>query len=292
MRTASALWRWADDPADAELAAFLDEFAAAADPAAVRARQTEGSCYTLITYSRRSVLRALRTEDPAAALSAFAALSVVEMSRVDPRDMAVAAALASHGARRVGLDPALVLDGPVTRAEPAVASLLAGAARGDAGTGGYHELRTKTGPVLIDARGPVAGAVALVKAGLAVAAVVEDDGRYAVRGVATELNMPAVWITETPAYRKVKRVVSVTAEPPDTSAHFLLTFLLETDSPETAATLAAATRDDMPGAVILGVAAGKRCAVVIARSVVLGVPTVEDDRSLSRLAEPVRAVLA
>jgi hypothetical protein len=298
LRAATALWRWVDAPQDAELAAFLAEYAeyaGVADPAPVRARQTERSCYTLITYARRCVLRALRTGDPAAALSAFEALSVVEMDRVDPRDLAVAASLVSYGARRVELDPRLVLDGPARRAEPAVADLLHGAATGAAGSGGYHELRTRTGPVLISAGGPVAGAVALLKTALAIAAAVEDDGRYGVTTVATELNLPAVWLAETPpvaaARRTLKRVVSIMADPPDSGAHFLLTFLVEADTEDNATTIAEGVRRDREGAVLLAVAAGKRVAVVIARSAVLGVPPIEDDRSLARLTEPVTAAL-
>ncbi len=296
LRAATTLWRWVDAPQDAELAAFLDECAAVADPAAALARLSERACYTLLTYARRCVLRALRTKDPAAALGAFAALSAVSLDHVDPRDLAVAAALAGHGARRVGLDPRQVLDGPVTRAEPAVASMLSGAATSTSGTGGFHELRTRTGPVLIAAGGPVAGAVALLRTALAIAAAVEDDGRYGVTGVGTELFLPAVWLAETPAAvaarGNIKRVASVMAEPLDSSTHLLLTFVVAADTEATARTIAGAARQDLDGAVIFAVAAGTRCAVVIGRTAVHGAAPIEDAGSLARLTEPVRAALA
>jgi hypothetical protein len=149
--------------------------------------------------------------------------------------------------------------------------------------------------VLIDASGPVAGAVALLKAALTVAAVIEDDGRYGVTGVATQLSLPAVWLAEAPAVegarRALKRVVSVMADPPDSGAHFLLTFLVEADTEENATTIADAVHRDRDGAVILGIAVGRRAAVVIARSAVHGVPLIEDERSLARLTEPVTAAL-
>jgi hypothetical protein len=282
---ATVLWRWVDAPQDAEIAAFL---------AAPAPGLTEDDFYTLMTYARRCVLRAIRTRDPAAALAAFDALSLIEMARVDWRDVVVAASLASHGARRTGLDPELVRTGPVRRAEPAVADLLTNAATSEAGTGGYHELKTATGPVLIDANGPVRGAVALLRTALAVAEVVEDDGRYEVGGIAVERELPAVWLdggAETER-RRLKRCAAVRADPPGSRSHFLLVYVAEAASDEDAAAIAASARRRVfAGAVELGIAVGSRCAVVIARTVVLGEPDIEDDQSLARLADPVTAAL-
>lgn len=284
-RRATVLWRWTDAPQDAEIAAFLR---------APVPGLTEADCYTLITYARRCVLAALRTSDPAAALRAFDALSLVELDLMDWRDVVMAASLVGYAARRVGLDPELVLAGPVRRAEPAVADLLAKAARSEAGTGGYHELRTADGPVLVDANGTVRGAVALMRTALAVAAVVEDDGRYEVGGVAVDREIPAVWLdggAETER-RRLRRCASVRAEPPGSRTHFLLVYVAEAASDEDAAAVAAsARRRVLDGAVELGIAVGSRCAVVIARTAVLGEPDLEDAASLARLTAPVTAVL-
>lgn len=283
-RRATVLWRWVDAPQGAEIAALLH------DP---DLRLTESDYYTLMTYARRCVLAALRTADLATALAAFEALSRVDMDRVDWRDVTVVASLASYGARRTGLDPELVLTGPVRRATPAVAELLTGAAISEAGTGGYHELRTTNGPVLIEVSGPVRGAVALLKTALGVAAAIEEDGRYEVGGVGVEREVPAVWLDGAEEERRrLKRCVSVRADPPDSDAHFLLVFLVEaaTDA-DAAAIAAAAQRRVFPGAVELGIAVDRRCAVVIARSAVHGVPPIEDDRSLTRLTAPIIAAM-
>ena len=284
-RRATALWRWVDAPQDAEIEAFLRSPAPGL---------TESDFYTLMTFARRCVLRALRTKDPAAALAAFDALSLIRLDQVDWRDVVVTATLASYGARRTGLDPELVLTGPVRRAEPAVADLLTGAATSDAGTGGYHELKTANGPVLIDASGPVRGAVALLRTALAVAEVVEDDGRYEVGGVAVDRELPAVWLdgsAET-ARRRLKRCASVRADPPGSRSHFLLVFIAEAATDEDASAIAAsARRRVLDGAVELGIAVGNWCAVVIARTAVYGQPDLEDERSLARLTEPVTAAL-
>ena len=287
-RTASALWRWVDAPQDAVVAAFVDEFTRVADPAAVRAGLTDTSTATLMTYARRCVLRALRTRDPAVALAAFDALSAVGWTRVDPRDLMVAASLASHAARRTGLDSRLVLDGAAARAEPQVGRMLGQAATSAAGSGGYDELRTPDGPVLVS--GSVKGATAILRTALAVAAVIEDDGRYEVATVSVERELPAVWLDDDPpARRRLRRCVSVMAEPPDTNRHFLLAFVLDAASEEDAATVAAAVRADSDGTVHLGVAEGRRCAIVIARPVEYGAAGIED--SLDRFAAPLTAAM-
>ncbi|HEX6361118.1 hypothetical protein [Actinophytocola sp.] len=295
-RSAAALWRWVDAPQDAALTAFVEEYGKADDPAAVRSRLTPGDFYTLMTFARRCVLAALRTSAPALARTAFEALSAIELDRIDWRDMAVVSSLVSYAARRVGLAPDEVLTGAVLRAEPAVADILRNATTGEGGSGGYHELKTPSGPVLVEISGPVRGAVDLLKRALRVAEAIEADGRYDVSNVAVEREVPAVWLVETPeaatARRRLRRCVSVRAEPPGDRANFLLVFLAEAESEEAAETVAsAARRRVMDQASLLGIAAGRRCAVVVARSAVYGEPSIEDGPSLTRFVAPITTVL-
>jgi hypothetical protein len=148
--------------------------------------------------------------------------------------------------------------------------------------------------VLIDASGPVRGAVALLRTALAVAAVVENDGRYEVGGIGVEREVPGVWLdggAETER-RRLRRVASVKADPPAGRTHFLLVYVVEAASDEDAEAIAAsARRRELDGAVELGIAVGSRCAVVIARTAVHGQPDLEDDASLARLTDPVTAAL-
>lgn len=292
-RSATVLWRWVDAPQDAVLREFLRDYSRAVDPAAIRASLSEGDFYTLMTFARRCVLAALRNSAPATVLLAFEALSVIELDRVDWRDVTVTASLVSYAARRARLDPDEVVTGPVRRAEPAVASQLRRAATSDGGSGGYHELKTADGPVLIQVSGPVRGAIRLLRRALGVAAVIEADGRYEVSGVSAEREIPAVWLTPEAeeARQRLRRCVSVRAEPPNDRAHFLLVFLAEATSDEDAATITAGLRT-LDGAVELGITAGRLCAVVIARTAVLGASDIEDDRTLARLTAPISAALA
>lgn len=291
-RQATVLWRWVDAPEDAVIMAFVSEYSQAADPALMRSRLTELDFYTLMTFARRCALAALRGS--ATALAAFDALSAIELDRVDWRDVIVASSLVAYAGRRVGLDPEAVLTGAVRRAEPAVAELLQSAVTGDGGSGGYDELRTASGPVLID--GSVKGAVALLKRAVRIAEVIEDDGRYEVTGIGVGRDLPAVWLGDDPdveaARRRLRRCVTIHAKLPGSRAHMLLVFLVEAEEDRHAETVAAAARSQEPReAVQLGIAVGRLCAVVVARSGVLGVPCIEDGRSFERFTAPVTAAL-
>jgi hypothetical protein len=293
-RQATVLWRWVDAPQDAVVMAFVREYTQAADPALVRSRLTEFDFYTLMTFARRCALGALRSKSPETALAAFDALSAIQLDVVDWRDVVVASSLVAYAGRRVGLDSEAVLTGAVRRAEPAVADLLRGAATSDAGSGGYQELRTASGPVLID--GSVQGAVALLKRAIKIAEVIEADGRYEVTDIGVGRDLPAVWLGDAPeveaARRRLRRCVTLHARLPDSRAHMVLVFLVQAEEDRHAQTVASAARSQEPHeAVQLGIAVGRLCAVVVARSGVLGVPCIEDGRSFARFTAPVTAAL-
>jgi hypothetical protein len=296
---AAVLWRWVDASQDAAVWAFVRAYSGVADGARIRASLTMDDFYTLLTYARRCVLAAIRNEDPGAAEAAFDALAVIDAGRVDWRDVVVAASLASFAARRVGLAPEEVLSGAVLRAEPQVADILARAATKEidlAGDWGYREVRTAAGPVLVESNGGEESADLLVRA-RGVVELVESDGRYAVTGAGEVAELPAVWLSDSPATaearRRLRGCVSVHAEPPESRfRHFLLVFLAEAADERDAELIAGAARDrGADGTAQLGVAVGRRCAVVVARSGVMAESSIEEPESLARFGEPIRALL-
>lgn len=296
---ANVLWRWVDAQEDAAVWAFVRAYSGVVDGARVRSSLTMDDFYTLMTYSRRCVLAALRNEDPGAAEAAFDALSAIDIGRVDWRDVVVAASLASFAARRVGLAPEEVLAGAVLRAEPQVADILERAAAKEidlAGDWGYREVATNDGPVLVESDGGEES-VDLVVSALGVADLIEEDGRYEVSGAGEVAELPAVWLSDSPATaearRRLRECVSVHAEPPESRfRHFLLVFLAEAADERDAELIAQAARDRVDdGTVQLGIACGARCAVVVARSGVMADSSIEDGGSLARFAEPIRALL-
>jgi hypothetical protein len=296
---AAVLWRWVDATQDADVWTFVRAYTETADLARVRSSLTMDDFYTLMTFARRCVLAALRNEDPGAAEAAFDALSAIDVERVDWRDVVVAASLASYAARRVGLGADEVLARAVRRAEPQVAEILEHAVTRDvdlAGDWGYREVATPAGPVLVESDGKLE-AESLLPVLLATAEVVEDDGMYEVTNVGVADELPAVWLADTPdtaeARQRLRGCVEVHAEPPEVRFRdFLLVFLAEAAEEYDAEVIAeAAVQEVRPGTVQLGIAVGRRCAVVIASSGVAGEPCVESAASLARFDSPIRMLL-
>lgn len=296
---AGVLWKWVDAPQDADVWAFVRAYTGAPDRDRVRSSLTMDDFSTLMTFARRCVLAALRNEDPGAAEAAFDALSAVDVERVDCRDVVVAAAMAGYAAHRVGLSADEVLVGAVSRAQPAVAEILERAVAREvdlAGDWGYREVVTAAGPVLIESDGHPACDELLSRA-LAIAELLEDDGKYGVTDIDEVTELPAVWLGDDPvagaARERLLGCVSVHAEPPgDGLRHFLLVFLADAaDEQDAEAVAAAAHQSTDYDTAKLGIAVGRRCAVVVARSAVVAQPSIEDTTSLTRFATPLRLLL-
>jgi hypothetical protein len=295
---ANALWRWVDAQEDAEVWAFVRAYTGVEDGARVRSSLTMDDFYTIMTFARRCVLAALRNEDPGAAEAAFDALSTIDLERVDGRDVMVTASLASYAARRVGLEAEEVLDSAVARAEPQVAEILEQAVTKEIDlTGwGYREVPTPAGPVLVESEGDGAGD--LLTRARGVAELVEDDGRYEVTGIGEERELTAVWLRDDPdtaeARRRLLGCVSVHADPPENRfRHFLLVLLAEAEDERQAELIATAARQTGDSRTVkLGIAVGRRCAVVVARSAVVDEPSIENTQSLARFQEPISKLLA
>jgi hypothetical protein len=290
---ADVLWRWVDAPQDAAVWTFVRAYTGTADRARVRASLTADDFATLMTFTRRCVLAALRNEDPGAAEAAFDALSAIDLARVDWRDVLTVASLASYAARRVGLEAHEVLVRAVRWAEPRMAQILEHAVTSEidlTGDSGYRELWTAAGPVLVEGAGEPSADDLLVRA-LGVAEVVETDGAYEVTDVAAVPEVPSVWLDG--AVDRPRRCVKVHAEPPGVRFRdFLLVFLADAvDERHAEAVAAAVPRDAGDGTVRLGVAVGARCAVVLASSAVVGEPCMEDAQSLFRFRAPVMRLL-
>jgi hypothetical protein len=284
---ADALWRWVDAPQDATVWTFVRAYTDTADQARARASLTTRDFATLMTFARRCVLAALRNEDPGAAEAAFDALSAIDLARVDWRDVFTVASLASYAAQRVGLEADEVLARAVRWAEPRVAQILEHAVTSEidlTGDWGYRELWTAAGPVLVEGAGEPAADDLLVRA-LGAAEVVETDGVYEV----TDVGMA----NELPDAGHLLRGVKVHAEPPGVRFRdFLLIVLADAvDERQAEAVAAAVPRDTGDGVVRLGIAVRARCAVVMARSAVVGEPCMEDQQSLDRFRAPVMRLL-
>ncbi|MBF9130762.1 hypothetical protein I0C86_17610 [Plantactinospora sp. S1510] len=303
---AECLWRWVDAPADAVVSALATRYAGldAAGRHALRSSLCPDDLYTLATFARRRAFAAIRTGAVAEVRAAFDALSAIELSRIDWRDIWVSSALASYAAERLALTPAEAVRDAAGRAEPELAALL-GEVTADSvdlvQECGYRVLETPTGRVLVDDEGreyaPEADLPALA---FEAAAMLERDD-YQVGQVSVAVELPGMWLggARSPAVDAARRLTGCACvhagagkDTVPADQHVLLVFLAEAASAGDAAALAeAASRQPADQAVASGVAAGRHCAVVVARSTVLGLPAIETRSTLGRFAPRLAAIL-
>ncbi|MGW6441693.1 hypothetical protein [Lentzea sp. NPDC055074] len=287
-RQAQRLWRWVDAPQDVEVAGFvaLQSVLDGDERARLRADLSDSDQHTLITFARRIALATLRTGDPAALVAAVESLAAIDGERVDERDLAEAAALVVHAAQRAGAELS------AAGADPAVAEILLDLAAGEVdlpGDWGLREVTTPDGVVLLQDDGedypPESD---LAGRALRAAALLEAEG-YPHAEVTVGTELPAVWLGEEheELLRSLGPVASVQAEPEPAAdgrtVHFALVFLAEAATAGDAAAIASAAGEVTGGSTArLGVAAGHRCAVLVARPSLEGATPVETAASLER----------
>jgi hypothetical protein len=269
------LWRWVDVPQDDAMAAFVLRSTVADD-------LSTDDLYTLLLFSRRSALRAIRTGDPGAAELAAGALTLVDRHAIDVRDVVVARSLAAYAGQRVALghaDPAL------TRAA------------------GLREVAGPDGPVLVEDRfqryDPSCDLALLA---LRATTVVDADVSYHAVRVTVADAIADVWLRdgdEPPraVLRGLTGCASVHAAPPPSPAvpfgtHFLLIYLAEAATEADAATIAGAAGVRHDGAAAVGLAVGRLCAIVVGAGTRHGPPAPESAASLARFVSPLTDLLA
>jgi hypothetical protein len=301
------LWRWVERDEDATVAEFLRSYAAAGGPARVAARSSldMDDLYTLLLFARRRALAALRTGDAGAVGDAFDALSAIDVERVDWRDAAVVAVLATFAAQHVG-DPSELAGAAVSRAADDMAEMLAeiaGSAPVElAEDAGYRLVDTGSGPVLLeDDLEDYEPGRDLIPLALELARRVEAEGSYEVDSVEVATEVAGIWVgadaddAVAQALVGVSGCVSLHAHPgagDRALRHFLLGYLAEAATAQDAATIAAGTaRGGRAGAEVTGVAVDRWFAVLVAACTVAGEPSVEDAASLARFLPLLEATL-
>jgi hypothetical protein len=295
-------------PQDNVIDDFVDSFAAAGpdERAQLRSRLTMDDFYTVLAYARRAAVRALRSGDDQVARRAVVALSVVDLDRIDWRDLARPVGILQYATGRIGADPADAFEQATALAAGGTATFLGSVARRQVASlsgWGYREIQTREGVGLIEDDGtpyqPQSDLVGLARS--VVAAL--DDGSWRLGEPAVGSDLPAVWLRGglpedlEPAIQSIAACVKLHGRLTDQAlpgapAQYMLVFLAETSDPHAARLIADAAG---PGSgssfAALGIAAGSLCAVVIARSVVQGTPSVETRASLERFRQPLAAAL-
>lgn len=299
--TECRLWRWSDSPVDSLIETKVATFAGLGDAErnSMRDRLSMDDFYTLLTFTRRCVLAALRNGDASKLEPAFAALAMIELERIDWRDLMMAKSMIGHAAQKLGAPFADLAAMAGKLAEPRTAEVLADKHSGRVNLAeacGLQEVDTTEGLALFDTsyarfepRADLAGKA------FQCALALEENG-YAIDRLQLASDLPLVWLRggdSSANKRLVERFtgcitiggVPLTDPEPMSSGQSLLVFLAEVASESDALEIAAAADICTTSVTQIGLATGRLCAIIIQRSWMADTPPMEDKRSLERLRE-------
>jgi hypothetical protein len=294
------LWRWVDSPIDSRIEAVVTEFATLgeAERNSMRDSLSMDDFYTLFTFARRRALAVLRGSEAGQIETAFVSIAMIDLERVDWRDLIVANSLLCYAGERIGAPVADLVSRTIQFAEPKTAEALVRqrTTRIDlAQSCGYREVRTSEGVALFETGyehfSPQAD---LERIAFESAVVLENNG-YEIEDISLASDLPLTWLDgdDGSAIAKVVRSLSgcvaihgvPRADPaPKTSGQSLLVFLGEAASERDACEIATAAENASSSQrTELGLASRRICAVIIQHSWMADTPPMEDAHSLERL---------
>jgi hypothetical protein len=300
------LLRPADSPVDAAVLRLVEAFdhAGTTEREDLRSRLSLNDFYTLITFARRSCVRALRDDDARPAVAGLTALVMVDADRVDWRDVLVALALVSFVLRELGGGVDSLFNDAISRATPGVAEMLVRFIRPssedlDPVNWGVRLVETTDGLGLVDTGYEFFDpSVDLLGMSLAVSDAVEGD-EYRMSSPRIAERLPVVWLPGADP-KAANRVVDscvgcvvlsgrLNRGGVNPGSQQITVFLVEAGSEDDAEMLERWASGGSHAA--LGVRHGSLFCLVVARSFVEGVAAHETADSLERFAPVLRAVL-
>ena len=156
--------------------------------------------YTLLAFSRRLALFAIRAKSPEGLREAVEAVALIEIARVDFRDVSIALGVLAYAYARIGRSPRPFFEDASKRADPQVAEMLreqaqqslAGKKLSDLTF--LEEVSTKYGPGFVshgfEAYAPT---VDMVSMAVEIAELFEAD-KYGPMGIQIATTLPPVWL--------------------------------------------------------------------------------------------------
>lgn len=265
--------------------------------------------YTLLMFSKRAAVFAMREQDVDWVVNGLTAVAMVEQERTDFRDILWALGVLYHSAKRTGDDPDLLLRNAAVISEPNVSELILGFIRRSPAdkdlqaSWGYDEVQTANGIGLIG-RGfnHYEPACDLMAIALEIADYVASD-KYQPASVEIATELPAVWLESkaNPGLDKILRAVNGAAkinaqlrpsEHPSYDSQMLLVVVVEASDEGAARTLLEMCENKRPSDYCMaGVAEGRLFCLLVARSFVVGVESFETTQSLSRFPRGISPIL-
>ena len=265
--------------------------------------------YTLLAFSRRMALFSIREKSPEGLREAVEAVALIEIARVDFRDVSVALGVLAYACARIGQSPRPFFEDASKRADPQVAEILLEQARQSlagrklSDLSFLEEVSTKYGPSFVsygfDAYTPT---VDLVSIAVEIAELLEAD-KYGAIGIQIATTLPPIWLRSAgeaavqsaldgaPAGASVSGFLRSEIRPKE-EGHSVLVFLVECADEARASKLEGFARDaNHSSHAVIGCAEGRLFCVVVGHSMMHGVSPVETVSSLSRFAPGISAAM-
>jgi hypothetical protein len=298
-------------PLDGQLTVFVRRYrdATRGERAGLRGGIGFDDAYTLLAYARRSAVFAMRTGDATAVAEGLGACAAIPYERIDARDGIVAMALLHRAGRHCGADSTVLFEVARELGEPAFSEHIdAFLARPESewdlrAAWGYVEAEGPQGTGLLGwGYGPWTPSMDLTAVVLRVAEALRGD-EYVIETPLLASALPLVWLSAagdadleaTLEQVRAGAVIHGRLRPEaavEPGSQQLTTWVLETARPDDAANLARLARRPRPGDALLGLASGSLFVLVVARSVVVGIPSYEDGHRLGRFEPRLRAVIS
>lgn len=274
----------------------------------LRDRLSMGDCYSLLTYARRSTVRAIRSQEPSIAVDGLVAVAMVDPQRVDRRDILQSVGLVYFALRRFDDEDApRVFREVATLSDSEVTSYIAAfpdrfGRDYTISDWGYLAVDTPEGLGLVEASIEAYDpSVDLLAAGLGIEAALDRDVYHASLTLRTAL--PGVWIGASadtpergPEVDTIRACLTVNGRlrpdvGPPSGTQQMTVFVCEARHRDDAERLAELTTRMTAGADHVGFAfaEGPLIAVVVARSWVEGTNSYETEASIDRFREPFMA---
>ena len=193
------LWRWVDSPVDTRIEPVVTDFAALGEAArsSLRDSLSMDDFYTLFAFARRRALAFLRGSEARQIQPAFVSLAMIDLERVDWRDLLMANSLVCYAGERIGAPVADLVSRTIQLSERKTAEALMRqrTTRTDlAQSCGYREVRTSEGVALFDTRyehfSPQAD---LERIAFESAVALENNG-YEIGDIYLASDLPLTWL--------------------------------------------------------------------------------------------------
>ena len=298
--------RLIQSPIDGEVSSLIHYFAGSdeAGRTLLRKSLTTPNLYTIMQFCRRAAVASLRERDADLACSALRAVALIDVERVDWRDVSGPLELAAHAVKETGGDLGDELGRLRAMSVEKVGSMIERlqdpAVVPSLQSSGYAEVTTVHGFGLIDCWSGGRESISLgpLLVGLADAI---DDNDYRTSSLTLSDGLPSVWFPKVNRTR-VEVIVdgaksggSVSAQHRPGSgaeAQQFTVFVLDAETDELASELLRLAEHEEPTThASLALARGSTFVLVIARSWVQGTDALETSETLGRFAEPFMSVL-